>query len=144
MTGYMFDPQRSLFVRGLSLFHGWLPFLLLWMVWQLGYDRRAFRGWTIISTGILLASFFLAPPPPAPADHPDHAVNINYVHGLSDEKPQTVMNPLLWLAIMIAGFPLVFYLPTHLALSAWFPGAGKLEPGASGSLSSYRDDPAVC
>jgi hypothetical protein len=133
MTSYMFDSQRSLLVRGLSLFHGWLPFLLLWMVWQVGYDQRAFRGWTIISTCILLASFFLAPPPPAPADHPDHAVNINYVHGLSDEKPQTVMPPLLWLAIMIAGFPLVFYLPTHLALSAWFRGAGKLEPDGSGS-----------
>ena len=29
MAGYMFDPKLPLFVRGLSLFHGWLPFLLL-------------------------------------------------------------------------------------------------------------------
>ena len=28
MTGYMFDAKLPLFLRGLSLFHGWLPFLL--------------------------------------------------------------------------------------------------------------------
>ena len=33
------------------------------------------------------------------------------------------MHPLLWLGIMLVGFPLVFYLPAHLALSAWFPRA---------------------
>ena len=124
MTSYMFDPKLSLLVRGLSSFHGWLPFVLLGMVWRLGYDRRALPGWTVISCLVLLASFFLAPAPPAPADNPSLAVNLNYVHGLSYEKPQTVMPPLLWLSIMIVGFPLVFYLPTHLALSAWFPRSG--------------------
>jgi hypothetical protein len=34
MTGYMFDPQIPIFVRALSSFHGWLPFLLLWLVWR--------------------------------------------------------------------------------------------------------------
>ena len=77
---------------------------------------------------ILLTSFFLAPKPPAPSDNPDQAVNINYVHGMSYEKPQTVMPPLLWLAIMIVGFPIVFYLPAHLALRAFIP-----EPAAVAS-----------
>ena len=121
MTSYMFDPKLPLFVRGLSSFHGWLPFLLLWMVWRLGYDRRAFLGWTVITWAVLLASFFLAPPPPAPTDNPKLAVNLNYVHGLSYEKPQTVMPPVLWLGIMMVGFPLVLYLPTHLVLRTWFP-----------------------
>jgi hypothetical protein len=125
MTSYMFDSKLPLFVRGLSSFHGWLPFLLLWVVWRLGYDRRAFVGWTVISCLILLASFFLAPAPPAPASNPGLAVNLNYVHGLSYETRQTVMHPLLWLGIMLVGFPLVFYFPTHLALSAWFPRAGQ-------------------
>ena len=133
MTSYMFDPTRPLYLRGLSLFHGWLPFLLLWMVWRLGYDRRALLGWTAISCVVLLASFFLAPAPPSPADHPDYAVNINYVHGLSYEESQKVMPPLLWLGIMVVGFPIVFYLPTHLALSAWFPGVAP--PGRSESAS---------
>ena len=64
MTSYMFNPARPLFLRGLSLFHGWLPFLLLWLVWRLGYDRRALLGWTVVSCLVLLASFFLAPAPP--------------------------------------------------------------------------------
>lgn len=29
MTDYMFEAQRPLFLRELSFFHGWLPFLLL-------------------------------------------------------------------------------------------------------------------
>jgi hypothetical protein len=132
MTSYMFDPAKPLYLRGLSLFHGWLPFLLLWMVWRLGYDRRALLGWTLVSCVILLVSFFFAPAPPAPIDHPDYAVNLNYVHGLGYEQRQTVMPPLLWLGIMMVGFPLVFYLPAHLALSAWFPRTGK----ATGALVS--------
>jgi len=87
----------------------------------------------------LLASFFLAPAPPAPADNPSLAVNLNYVHGLSYEKPQTIMPPQFWLGIMIVGFPLVFYLPTHLALSAWFPGTGRAGPGQAASLDRHRE-----
>jgi hypothetical protein len=121
MTSYMFDPKLPIFVRALSTFHGWLPFVLLWGVWRLGYDRRALLGWTLVSTVILLTSFFMAPKPPAPAENPDQAVNINYVHGMSYEKPQNVMPPWLWLTIMIVGFPIVFYLPAHLALRALIP-----------------------
>ena len=61
MTSYMFDPKLPLLVRGLSTFHGWLPFLLVWGVWRLGYDSRALAGWTAISTLVLLTSYFLAP-----------------------------------------------------------------------------------
>jgi hypothetical protein len=86
----------------------------------LGYDRRAHAGWTAISTLVLLASFFLAPAPPAPADNPNHAVNINYVYGLSYEKPQTWMPPLVWLLSMIVGFPLVFYVPSHFIFRSLF------------------------
>ncbi len=121
MTSYMFDSKLSIFVRGLSSFHGWLPFLLVWGVWRLGYDRRALLGWILSSTAILLVSFFLAPKPPAPAETPDLAVNINYVHGLNYERPQTVMPPLLWLSIMIVAFPIVFYLPAHLLFRSFIP-----------------------
>jgi hypothetical protein len=120
MTSYMFDPKLPVFVRALSGFHGWLPFVLIFGVWRLGYDRRALAGWTVISTVILLSSYFLAPKPPAPAESPNLAVNINYVHGLY-EKPQTVMPPLLWLSIMIVGFPIVFYLPAHLVFRKLIP-----------------------
>jgi len=125
MTSYMFDPKISFLVRGLSSFHGWLPFLLIWAVWRVGYDRRAFPGWIAASTVVLLASFFLAPAPPAPPERPNLAVNINYVHGLSYQEPQTWMPPWLWLSAMIIGFPVVFYLPAHLAFRSFWPAAPR-------------------
>jgi hypothetical protein len=139
MTSYMFDPKYTLFVRGLSLFHGWLPFLLIWGVWRLGYDRRAFAGWTAISTVILLTSYFLAPAPPAPADNPNLAVNINFVHGLSYAKPQMVLPPWLWLTILIVGMPVLFYLPAHLAFRSIFGKSTATGfPGATGTAAQDR------
>ena len=123
MTSYMFDPGLPMFVRGLSAFHGWLPFLLLWGVWRLGYDRRALVGWTVLGTAVLLASFFLAPAPPAPATNPQLAVNLNYVHGMSYTEPQTLMAPWLWFTMLLVGLPVAFYLPAHLMFRAWFPAA---------------------
>src|SRR5437762_13963784 len=56
LADYMFDPNIPLFVRGLSTFHGWLPFVLLWLVWRLGYDRRALRAQTVAAAEIGRAS----------------------------------------------------------------------------------------
>ena len=91
LTDYMFDADRSLFLRLLSLFHGWLPFLLVYLVWRIGYDRRAFWSWTCLAWVLLLVCFFLMPPPmPNPGLTP---VNINYVWGLSDTAAQTWVPP---------------------------------------------------
>ena len=49
LTDYMFMADHSLFLRGLSLFHGWLPFLLVY--------------WTVVAWALLLILFFLMPPP---------------------------------------------------------------------------------
>ena len=57
MTDYMFKHENSLFLRGLSLFHGWLPFLLLFLVKRLGYDRRALPAWWALAW--VLVIFFL-------------------------------------------------------------------------------------
>jgi hypothetical protein len=57
MTGYMFDTKYSLFVRGLSFFHFWLPILLVYLVWRLGYDKQAFRGWTLLAWAVLFVCY---------------------------------------------------------------------------------------
>ena len=91
MTDYMFKHENSLFLRGLSSFHGWLPFLLIYLVWQLGYDRRALPAWTGLAWVLMLICFFFMPPP-----HPDPGltpVNINYVWGLSDNVAQNFVPP---------------------------------------------------
>ena len=125
MAGYMFDSNLSLFARGLSLFHGWLPLLVLWMVARLGYDRRALACQSLLTAALLVVCYSLAPAPPAPVDDPDTAVNINYVHGLGFDEPQAWMPPLAWLSMLVVGLPLVVYLPTHLVLIRTFPRSGQ-------------------
>jgi hypothetical protein len=119
MTDYMFQDSQPLYARAISLFHGWLPFLLLFVIYRLGYDRRALLAWTVLAWGLMLIAFFCLPAPPAPLDQPNLPVNVNYVYGMSDDKPQQWMPPLAWLSLMMTGLPLLFYLPTHLLLSWW-------------------------
>ncbi|WP_406696307.1 hypothetical protein V5E97_35470 [Singulisphaera sp. Ch08] len=121
MAAYMFDAKYPLFVRALSLFHGWLPIFLLWLVWRLGYDGRALLAQTLLTWVLLLISYFFAPAPPPPPDKPTAAVNINYVHGLSSEASQTWMPPWHWLATLMIGLPVCVYLPTDLVLRRAFP-----------------------
>ena len=125
IAGYMFDPKLPLFLRALSSFHGWLPFVLLWLVWRLGYDRRALAVQIVLTWVVLLVCYVFAPAPPAPSGNPNAAVNINYVHGLGFEKPQTWMLPSLWLAALIVLLPAVLYLPTHLVLRSFFRGRDR-------------------
>src|SRR5207249_11962669 len=46
LAEYMFRADNPLFVRGLSLFHVALPFLLLWLVYRLGYNWHAWIAQT--------------------------------------------------------------------------------------------------
>ena len=119
VTAYMLDSNIPLFLRALSLFHGWLPFFLLWLLSRLGYDRRALGAQSVFAIVVLLISYFFAPVPPPSADHPNWAVNINYVYGLDDKQPQTMMAPRLWLLFIMA-VAVAIYLPTHFALGRLF------------------------
>jgi len=123
MTNYMFNGSNPLFNRGLSFFHFWLPILIVYLVAKLGYDRRALKAWTAFAFVVLLICYFILPAPPAPADRPHLPVNVNYVFGLSDEKPQTWMHPHLFFLLVLAALPTVCYLPTHLALRKIFRNA---------------------
>jgi hypothetical protein len=116
MTAYMFDSNRSLFLRGLSLFHGWLPFLLVFLVLRLGYDRRALAAWTVLAVVLCLVAFFLIPPAGAELADPKHPRNVNYVFGLDDAHPQTWLPQPLYLCVWIVALFLLTYLPAHLVL----------------------------
>ena len=105
ISGYMFKPEIPLFIRGLSLFHVWLPFLLVWLVWRLGYDRRAWLCQSLLALVVLPVTYWLTDPKD----------NVNWVHGLG--RPQTALPPWTYLAVLILAFSLVLYLPPHLAFS---------------------------
>jgi hypothetical protein len=121
MTGYMFDTNHSLFLRGLSLFHGWLPFLLCFLVARLGYDRRALAAWSLLAFGLCLIAFLFLPPAGAILADPNLPRNIDYVFGLDDAHPQHLLPAGLYLAGWMAALFLVAYLPTHGVLRRFTP-----------------------
>ena len=108
MTQYMFDTSIPRATRALSLFHLWLPPALIWMVWRMGYDRRALAA-QVVSGGILvIASRLLTDP----------KENVNWAHQwpFFQGRWPVVLGVLL--------MPVVFYLPAHLLLSALMPAPG--------------------
>jgi hypothetical protein len=136
MTAYMFDPGIPLFARSLSFFHFWLPLLLVWLVWRLGYDRRALLVWTVAAWGLMLICYFALPAPPAPAGDPNLPVNVNYVYGMDDAAPQQWLPPLAYLALLMVALPLLAYVPTHLALARWFARTAPQQSTAIGIESA--------
>ena len=108
----MFDRRIPRFARSLSLFHVGLPLLLIWLLYRLGYDERAFIAQTVVAIVILPLSYFFSDP----------RQNINWVYGFG-EKPQTRIPALWFLIFLILLFPLAVYLPTHLVLAKLFGSA---------------------
>ncbi len=108
-TAYIFNPAQPLWLRGLSLFHVFLPVLLVWMIYRLGYHRRALPATTALCWVVLPVTYLLTDP----------AQNINWVFGLGGQ-PQTWLPPQLYLAGLMLLFPLFIYLPTHLVLKKVF------------------------
>jgi hypothetical protein len=121
MTTYMFNSSSSLLLRGLSLFHGWLPFLLIYLVAKVGYDRRGLLYWSVLALALVLVCFFFMPPPNPNAGLTP--VNINYVFGFNDAAAQTLVPAWAWVTGMLVVMPILFFLPVHLLFSRWMPKA---------------------
>lgn len=117
LASYMFDDSIPLFVRGLSLFHGWMPLLLLWLVYRVGFDRRAWLLQTLIAAGVLTTAFLVLDGPTTLAG------NVNKVFGLDDKTPQTWMPAVMWVGVLCVGYPLAIYLPSHLVFRRVMPMA---------------------
>src|SRR5215813_3442896 len=127
-TAYMFSETIPLFTRGLSFYHVWLPFAVVFLVWRVGYDQRALSVWTVAAWVLLLISYFLMPAPPPPAGNPNLPVNINFAYGLGDVAPQTLMHPLAWLGMLFLVLPVFVYYPTHVLLMKIAPRAEAAVP----------------
>jgi hypothetical protein len=120
MTEYMFDANESLFLRGLSTFHFWLPLMLLWMTWRLGYDGRALRWQTVVMAGTLGLTWLLA------ADAPGPAGNVNNVFGPGNGLTAIADHPVwlqplmtyrvLWVGLLMAINFTAVLVPSHLAM----------------------------
>jgi hypothetical protein len=104
-TNYMFDHRLSLYGRAISLYHLYIPILLVWMVFKLRYDKRAIVTQTLYAMLVLFLSFTVTNP----------ASNINWVFGVGPQ-PQTYVPAWLYLVGEMVFIPVVFYLPMHLLL----------------------------
>ena len=119
MTDYMFKPAKPWFTRFLSFFHFWLPLFLVWVVWRLGYDRRALWMWTALAWALMLICYAWMPGPDPHAEG-DPPIKINYVYGFSTSAPQTWMPGPLYLALLMVVLPAGIFFPTHLLLAKCF------------------------
>ena len=109
LTDYMFEPERPLLLRGLSLFHVPLPLVLLWMIAAYGYDAKV--G---LPGAILLAAVVL--PWSRWVSTPDK--NINWTHGLGRE--QSRLPGWVYVPALYAGFVVLVFVPTDLALRYFY------------------------
>jgi hypothetical protein len=110
LTDYMFEPERPLLLRGLSLFHVPLPLVLLWLVDEYGYDPRVGLAGAVVLAAIVLPWSRAVSTP---------ATNINWTYGLGAARPR--LGASTYVALLYAGFVLCVFIPTHYALRALFP-----------------------
>lgn len=123
-TAYMLDENRPLWLRGLSLFHVWMPALMVFAIHKLGYDRRALWIQTPLALCILPLCYFAFDPAlqtndpifPMMGGVPfDRDFNINWVHAFYDRPEPKIGTRRLW--AMLIGYPLLIHWPTHWVLS---------------------------
>ncbi len=104
LTDYMFDLAHPRYVRAFSLFHVFMPVLLVWMVMRLGYAPQALLAATLLCWIVLALTYWLTDP----------KLNVNWVFGPGARQQR--MAPLLYLGLLMVIFPVLVYLPTHLLL----------------------------
>lgn len=105
LTDYMFDSANPRYVRAFSLFHVFMPVLLVWTVMRLGYSPQALFAQTLLCWIVLTLTYRLTDP----------QLNVNWVFGLGS-RPQKRFPPLVYLGLLMVGFPVLVYLSTHLLL----------------------------
>lgn len=109
LTEYMFESARPRVLRGLSLFHVPLPLVLLWMMAAYGYAPQVGLAGAILLGAVLL---------PASRRFSTPQENTNWSYGLGPLRPG--WNAAAYLAALFAGFVLLVFVPTHLALARLF------------------------
>jgi hypothetical protein len=112
LTDYMFEADRLLLLRGLSLFHVPLPLVLLWLVAAYGYDASVgLPGAVALAAVVLPWSRYVSTPDK----------NINWTYGLGGWRSR--WTGWLYVAVLFAGFVLFVFVPTDWFLRFFWPGA---------------------
>ncbi len=104
-TEYMFNPHEAIGLRLLSAFHVALPFVQIWAVRQVGYDRRALPLQAAIAAAAMAVGRLVGP-----------AANINFSFRDPVFRASFGAAP-VHLAVILAALVGVAYVPTHLVLA---------------------------
>jgi hypothetical protein len=108
-TEYLFNATTPLWARLLSLFHIVLPFILLWSLSRLGYDRRGWKLQSAILVPVLIASRFVTPD-----QNLNFAVTDPFLHRSYGTAPTHLFITFLFLVFVV-------YFPTHFLFGRLFP-----------------------
>jgi hypothetical protein len=128
IAAYTFGTPSKL-LHFLTLFHAWLPLLLIWAVRRVGYDRRAWLYQTLLCWVVLTTCVFFTKQTPTDPDGVNwvfRAWTDNLIQPLSRIVP--ILRPVYDWSIgltpdgrqafhvigMMVGFTLCLYLPAHL------------------------------
>jgi hypothetical protein len=107
-TEYMFEASQPLWLRAMSLFHLFVPVLLVWAICRLGYDKRGWKLESVIVWLILPLSFVAAAP----------EKNLNWLWSPFGIE-QTLISPGHYLLFCMFAYPAILFWPTHRALLSW-------------------------
>jgi hypothetical protein len=108
LTSYMFDARLPRYLRALSLYHLFMPFVLVWLVLRLGYDPRALPAQTLLMWLVLMLTWWVNPED-----------NVNFVRGPS-RQGRTGLHPLVYLGLLMLVTLLLLCVPTHWLLLLLF------------------------
>ncbi|WP_017730296.1 hypothetical protein [Nafulsella turpanensis] len=108
-TDYLWNQKHPLHLRLLSLFHVFLPAVLLLMLTRLGYDPRAPYFMTLLGWIVLFLCYKLTPP----------SANINWVFGFGS-SPQYKISSRYFVLLMMTLYPILLFFPTHFLLAVIF------------------------
>jgi hypothetical protein len=111
LTDYMFERERPLWLRALSLFHVVVPAAMIYLLAVLGYHPDAVWAMIVLAWLVLPASYPVATP----------KENINWVLGFG--RVQTWMPPWRFVFLLMLLYPLLVYVPSHFALLWVVPAA---------------------
>jgi hypothetical protein len=120
-TEYLFEGSTPLWARLLSLFHIILPFVLLWSLSRLGYDRRGWKLQSAILVPVLIASRLVAPD-----QNLNFAVQDPFLHRSYGPAPTHLFITFLFLVFVV-------YIPTHLLFGRLFPPPASQSHPAAGN-----------
>ena len=104
-TRYMFTSELPFVIKAFSLsLHVVLPALLVYVLYTLGYDRRAWKAQTVLAWIVLPICYLFTDP----------ALNINWVFGIGGQ--QTVVTGPVYITFGMIILPFFIYYPVHRLL----------------------------